>query len=166
EPDRPVRLADQVVGRVQRLALIAIGHHGDGAVVLGPRDAAGIVLTRHQPALAVARVAIGVVRRLAEDAHRAGLLLPLHDPVVRDIAPEQEATVADPHRALGPSEARRETLDRRQRQAVRREARVEHLDGWIGIAHGTVGPAVCHASGSSMAGMLHTYRTGFTRESP
>src|SRR5262249_7204758 len=40
EPDRPVRLADQVVGRVQRLALIAIGHHGDGAVVLGPRDAA------------------------------------------------------------------------------------------------------------------------------
>src|SRR2546426_1122844 len=34
EPDGPVRLADDVVRRVQRLALVAVGHDRDGAVVL------------------------------------------------------------------------------------------------------------------------------------
>ena len=68
------------------------------AVVLGARDPPRVVLAGEQPALAVAGVAVGEVRRLAEDADRAGLLVPLHDAVVRDVAPEQVAAVAEPNR--------------------------------------------------------------------
>src|SRR5437867_7613031 len=44
EPDRAVRLTENVVGRVERRALIAVGQHGDRAVVLGSRHAPRIVL--------------------------------------------------------------------------------------------------------------------------
>ena len=64
EPDAAVARADDVVGRVQALALVAVGQHGDAAVVFGARDAPRQVLAGQQPALAVARVAVGVVRRL------------------------------------------------------------------------------------------------------
>ena len=71
-----VGCADDVVGRVEALAVEAVGQHGDAAVVLGARDAARQVLAGDQPALAVARVAVGVVRRLAEHAGRAGACRP------------------------------------------------------------------------------------------
>src|SRR5438445_5696232 len=134
EPDRAVRLAHDVVRRVKRLAVVALGDHADGAVVLGARHAPRVVLAGEQPPLAVARIAVGVVRGLAEHADRAGFLLPLHDAVVRDVAPQKIASVAEPHRALAPAHARSNSFDLRQREAVAREARVDDLDGRIRIA--------------------------------
>ena len=52
-------------------------------------DAARAVLAGDEAALAVARVAVGVVGGFAEDAHAAAFLVPAHDAVVRDVAPQQ-----------------------------------------------------------------------------
>ena len=108
--------------------------HGDGAVVLGARDAARVVLAGDEAALAVAGVAVGVVGGLAEYADRAGLLLPAHDAVVGDVAPQQVAAVAEPGRPLAPAHARGEPLDAGEPQAILAEARIEELDGRVGIA--------------------------------
>src|SRR6266481_4633478 len=53
------------------------------------------------PALAVAGIAIGVARGLAEQADCARLLLPFHDPVVRDVAPQETAEITEPNRPFG-----------------------------------------------------------------
>src|SRR3546814_17019339 len=66
--------------------------------LFGARDAARQVLAGDQPALAVARIAIGVVRRLAELADGAGFFFPLHDAVVGDVAPQQEAARSEERR--------------------------------------------------------------------
>ena len=134
EPDRPVRPAHDVVGRVERLAVVAVGDHRDRPVVFGARDPPRVVLAGEEPALPVARVAVGVVRRLAEHADRARLLLPLEDPVVGDVAPEEVAPVAEPGRSFRPAKAGSQPLDLGQLDAVLREARVEDPDGGIGIA--------------------------------
>src|SRR5438309_1689279 len=134
EPDRAVRLAHDVVRRVERLAVVAVGDHADRAVVLGARHAPRVVLAGEQPPLAVARIAVGVVRGLAEYADRAGFLLPLHDAVVRDVAPQKVAAVAEPHRTLVPARARSNSFHLREREAIAREARVDDLDGRIRVA--------------------------------
>ena len=106
----------------------------DRAVVLGARHAPLAVLAAQQATLPVARVAVGEARRLAEHGDGAGLLVPAHDAVVRDVAPQQRAHVAEPHRAFGPAHAGRELLDLGEAEAVAREALVEDLDVRIGIA--------------------------------
>src|SRR6266446_4937744 len=88
EPDRAVGFHHHVVWRVEPLALVAVADHRDRAVIFGAGDAPRVMLAGDEPALAVAGVAVGVVRWLAEDADRAGLLVPAHDPVVRDVAPQ------------------------------------------------------------------------------
>src|SRR5260221_7511646 len=134
EPDRIVRFDDDVVRRVEWLAVEAVEDDGDAAVIFGARHPPRIVLAGDETALAVARVAVGVVRRLAEDADRAGLLLPFHHPVVRDVAPQQIAAVAEPHRPLAPAEAGRQALDAGQGDAIFREAGVQDFDRRIRIA--------------------------------
>ena len=74
------------------------------------------------------------MRRAAPDADRAGLLLPLQDAVVRDVAPQQIAAIAEPHRPLGEAAAAGDALDRGIAEHVFLKARVEHLDVGIGIA--------------------------------
>ena len=93
------------------------------------------MLAGDEPPLAVARVAVGVARRLAEGADLAGRLVPFQDAVVRDVAPQQVAAVAEPDRPLGPAAAGIEPLDRRAEDPVGREALVEHLDRGVRIAH-------------------------------
>src|SRR5690606_11786361 len=56
EPDAVVGFHDDVVRRVEALALEAIGENGDRPVVLGAGDATPPMLAGHEPALAVARV--------------------------------------------------------------------------------------------------------------
>src|SRR5712691_4536924 len=60
--------------------------------------------------------------------------LPLHDPVVRDVAPEQVSAIADPHRPFAPAHARGDSLDLGEREPVAREAWVDDLDERVGIA--------------------------------
>ena len=134
EPDRVVGLHHHVVGRVERLAVELVDQHGDGAVELGAGHAPRIVLAGDQPALAIARVAVGVVGGLAEDADAAGLLLPAHDAVVGDVAPHQVAAGAEPGRSLAPAHAGGKPLHAGEAQPVLAEARIEDLDGRVGIA--------------------------------
>src|SRR6266852_9548292 len=133
EPHGVVGLADDVVRRIERLSLVAVRQHGDGAVVLGACHAPRVVLAGHETSLAVARVAVCVVRGLAEDAHRTRLFLPLHHPVVGDVAPEEEASIAEPDRAFRPPKARGQPLDGREVQPVFREARIEPLHSRIRV---------------------------------
>jgi hypothetical protein len=102
EPDRAVGFDDDVVGRVQPPALVTVDDRRDRAVRLGPQNRAGPVRTGDQPALAVAGVAVDVVRRLAEDAD-AEVGHPAQQAVVRDVAPDQEAAVGEPDRPLAPA---------------------------------------------------------------
>ncbi len=140
EPDRAVRLHHQVVGRVQPLALETVGQHGDRAVILGTGDPATTMFGSDQAALAVARVAVGVAGRLAEAVHQPGMLAPAHDAVVGDVAAQEIAAVAEPHRTLGPAQPAGDTLHRGERQAEMLEARVQHPhgkgrgSGWWGAA--------------------------------
>src|SRR6266478_1405998 len=135
EPHAVVGLHHHVVGRVEPLVLEAVHQDGDGPVVLGAGHPPAVVLAGDEPALAVAGVAVGVARRLAEDRDRPRLLVPAHDAVVGDVAPEHVAPVPEPYRALGPAEPGGEPLHRRVEDTVLGEALVEDLERGIGIAH-------------------------------
>ena len=87
EPDRAVRFHHDIVRRIEPLALEAVADHRDGPVIFGAGDAAREMLAGHQPALAVAGIAVGVVRRLAEKTDGAGLLVPAADAIARHVAP-------------------------------------------------------------------------------
>ncbi len=133
EPDAVVRCDHDVVGRVELLAVVAVDQHGDGAVVLGARHAPRIVLAAQQTPLAVAGIAVGVVRGLAEHAHMAVFLVPAHHAVVWNVAPDQAAIVVNVDRSFRPSESSSDPLDRGVADLVL-EAFVEDLDAGIGIA--------------------------------
>src|SRR5262249_41168376 len=100
EPDRVIRLDGQVVRRIEPLPLEPVHQHGDRPIVFGARDAARLVLAADETTLAVARIAIGMICGLAIDADRTGFLIPSHQSVVGDVAPDQAARVAEPRRPL------------------------------------------------------------------
>lgn len=69
KPDRVVGFDNDVVGRIQALALETISENCDLAVLLGARDAPRDgMFAGYQPPLAVARIPIGVIRRAAKNA--------------------------------------------------------------------------------------------------
>ena len=84
--------------------------------------------------LAIARVAVGKVGGLAENADGSRFFIPAHDAIIRNVAPEEIAAVAEPHRSFGPAEATGDFFHLRAREAIFREARVDDLDERIGIA--------------------------------
>src|SRR5262249_22274553 len=100
----------------------------------GAREATRIVLAGDQPALAIARQPVRVVRRLAKHAGAPGRLVPAQDAIVGDIAPEKGARVAEPGRAFAPARPGVEPLDACLRNAVAREARIEVLHPRVRIA--------------------------------
>src|SRR5471030_306318 len=91
------------------------------------------MLTRDQPSFAVASVAVGVVRGLAERADFARFLVPAQHAVVRNVAPYQRAAVAEPDRPFIPASPLIQTFDRRHADTQRVKARIEYSDGGIGI---------------------------------
>ncbi len=103
EPERPVGPHRRVVGTVQPLVLPAVGQHRDRAVVLGPRHPPVALLAGDQPTLPVQGVAVGVPGGPAEDADRAGLLVPAQHPVVRDVTPDHLPPRWHVQGALGPA---------------------------------------------------------------
>src|SRR5439155_8996281 len=106
EPVAAVRMRDDVVGRVEPLAVVLVGDERDGPVVLVAHHAPGQVLARELAALEVERVAVAVVRRLAEHGHAAVVLQPPELPVVGDVAPDEIASLAAPRGAFRPQRAR------------------------------------------------------------
>ena len=134
EPDGAIGFHHHVIGGVQALALETVHQHRDAAVDLGAGDAPGAVLAGHQPPLAIAGVAVGVPRRLAEHADGPGFLLPFQDAVVGDVAPKQVSAIGDVDRALRPAAAGVQTLHGCERQAVLVEAGVQHLNGRVRVS--------------------------------
>src|SRR5205085_7098804 len=97
-------------------------------------DPPGLMLAGDKLSLAVAGIPVGIVRRLAIDAHCPGLLIPAHDAVVGDVAPENAAGVAEIDRSLAPAHAGGQALDAGVEQAIAVKARDEAFDGGVGIA--------------------------------
>ena len=144
EPDAPIGMDDDIVGRIQTLALEPVQQHSDGSVVLGAGDTAAEMLAGDQATLAVSRVAIAVIRGLTEYAGLARGFVPLHDAVVGDVAEEQETAVAEVDRTLGPARTRPKSLDYRVGDLEGCEAIVQDFDGGVGVADdGIVPGAVC-----------------------
>ena len=81
---------------------MAVGKDGDGAVVLGAGHPAVAVLARHQPALEVECVAVGIASRLAEHADGARGLVPAEESIVGDVAEQQVAAGGNVDRSLRP----------------------------------------------------------------
>src|SRR4029453_12726918 len=106
---------------MERLAVELVDQHRDRAVVFGAGEAACIVLAGDQPALAVARQTVRVVRRLAKHGGTPRRLVPAHDSVVENVTPQESARVAEPDRSLAPARAGVEPLHARLRDAVARE---------------------------------------------
>ena len=111
EPDRAVRFDDNVVWRVQGFAVKAVGNHRDGSVEFCPGDAPCAMFAGQQPALTVARVPVGIVRR-ASESRQARARCPAQDAVVRNVGKQQTVGIAEPHRAFGPVKAGGELFDR------------------------------------------------------
>ena len=103
EPDRAVRMHHHIIGRVQALALPAIGQHGARAIVFGTHHAAAQVLATDQSALPVHCIAVGIVGGLAVLAHRIIALIPAQHPVIGNVGPDQRGVGRKPSRAFAPA---------------------------------------------------------------
>src|ERR1051325_4961796 len=158
EPDRVIRFDHDIVGARQLLTLEALGQYRDGAVIFGAGQPLRVHLAGDQPPLAIAGIAVGVVRRLAEDADRAGLLLPFHNAVVRDVAPQKVAAVAEPNRPLGKTAARRDPLDRGIAEHQRGKTRIDGLDVSVGVADRRRTQIVARGSRAQGAELRRRYR--------
>ena len=121
--ERAVGAVDEVVGRVQAPALVAVGHHGDVAVRLDAQDAAVAVLAHDQAPVGVEGQAVGAGLVIAPDVGaRVAALGAEHGhlaarvPAVDRVGVgrgEQQRAFGAPHRALGELEAAGHLLDAR-----------------------------------------------------
>ena len=142
EPDGVVGLNHDVVGRIELLALIAVGQHRQAPALFGAHHTAGDgVLAGDEAPLPVTHIAIGPVGGLAEHREAAVALAVLHDAIVGNVADQHIAPVfREVHRAFGPAHACGDLLHGAAVDAVLGEAGVQDLNGRIGIA--LVGPEV------------------------
>src|SRR5436190_1728417 len=122
-----------IVRRIQALAVVAIGEHGDRSVELVAHHAPHAVFARNLPALVIECVAVAVVRRHPEHRHPPVILEPAHLAVVRDVAPHQVPSLAGPRRSFAPHPAAPEPLNRSVVHTQAVEARIERDDIWIRI---------------------------------
>ena len=86
EPDRTIGGDNQVVRRVELLAIICVGDNRDRAVKFGPGDPPAAVFASDQASFPIDRVAVRVHRRLAEYAEVTVILREAHDAVIGNIA--------------------------------------------------------------------------------
>ena len=110
---------------------MAVRQHGDRAVIFGPGDPSRPVFAGDEPALTVAGIAVGEVGRARNTllpCPRAAFH-PAHHPVVRYVAPDQMAAVAEPDRPLRPAHPRMELFDEHIAERVAAEPAVEILKG-------------------------------------
>src|SRR3954453_4886714 len=87
EPLAAVRMRDDVVRRVQLLAVVIVAKHGRGAVMFITRHPPGQMFAGKLTALEIERVAVGIVGRRAEHADATVVFAPAHLPVVGNVAP-------------------------------------------------------------------------------
>ena len=125
-------MSDDVVGRVESLAVVGVGDHGHRAVELVADDASGEMLAGELPPLEVERIAIAVVRGHAEHAHVTVVFQPSHLPVVGNVAPDEITALRVPGRPLRPQRPGPQSLDRRVGLAEAIEARIDGEDVRVG----------------------------------
>src|SRR5690606_36846493 len=77
EDDGPIRRADHIVRLVQPPGSEAIRENFDAAVRPGRRHST--TSAGNQSALTIVRVAVGAIRRIAEDVHTSGVRPPIQD---------------------------------------------------------------------------------------
>ena len=106
EPDRAVLVGREVVGRVQRLAVVIVGQHGHRAVMLPAHHAAQKMLGGNLPALEIEGVAVGIEGLAAERRDLAGFPDIAILDVGRDVAEHDILAFAAPGRAFRPLESR------------------------------------------------------------
>src|SRR5262245_57383739 len=111
KPDAAVGMRDHVVGRVEALAVVLVRENRGRPVVLVADNTARQVLARDLTSLVVKRVAVAVVRWVAEHGYASSLFEPAHLHVVADVAEHEEAADAVPRRPLEPQPARPQPLD-------------------------------------------------------
>src|SRR5262245_9677859 len=116
------------------------------------------MLASDKATLAVARIAIRLIRRPTEHADHAGLFVPAHDAIVGSVAPEKIASISEPHRSFTPGHSSRKAFDAHDVWAVFEKAWIEHLDGRIRItsarlpiANRRLGKSSCCGSASEHA---------------
>ena len=83
------------------------------------------MLASDEAALSVASVAVGVIGGLTEDIDPAGLLIPAHDAVIGNVAPQKTARIAEIDRAFVETAAGHEPFDAREREPVFVESRMK-----------------------------------------
>src|SRR5437899_3667184 len=135
EPVAAVGIRDNVVRRVEALAVVRVRDDRHRAVVLVADDAAGQMFARELAALKVERVAVAVVRRAAEDGNASVVFKPAQLPVVGNVAPDQVTPLTAPGRSLRPQSARPEPLDRRVALSKAVEHRIDGDDIRIDVGH-------------------------------
>src|SRR6266567_5875319 len=90
------------------------------------------MLAGDEPAFTVARVPVGVVRWRTIDADMTVVLRPAHDAIVRDVAPQKIAPIAEVNRPFRPAQTCSDALDIGIPDLIF-ESRVERFDTRIGI---------------------------------
>ena len=127
-----------IVGGVEGFAAVAVGEHGDLAVVLVAHHAAVAVFAGNLAPGPVEGVAVAVAAGMTEGAHVSVLFQPAQLDVVRDIAPEQITAYAVPGRSLGPKHVwiGIQPADGGVAEFVLGERRIEHEHIRLGIARG------------------------------
>ena len=133
EPDAAVGMRRQIVRRVQRLAVERIRDHRHRAVVLPAHHAAIEVLGGQLPALEIERIAVAVVRRLAERRHPPVVPKQSILRVAYDVAENQILALARPGRSFRPGEACREAMGSGITDAQSIEGRIDDDDVGVGI---------------------------------
>jgi hypothetical protein len=127
---------DDVVRRVELLAVPGIGQDSLRAVKLVADDAAVQMLAGDLAALGVEGVAVAVAGRISEDGDVAVLVQPPKLAVVRDVAPDEVAAGLAPGRAFHPESAGPEPLDRGVALTEGGKPGIEDDDVGIGVALG------------------------------
>jgi hypothetical protein len=126
-------MRDDIVRRVERLALIGIGDHRHCTVVLPAHHAAVEVLARQLAALKIEGVAVAVIGRPTE--HRDPPVVPdiavLH--IARDIAEDDVTALARPGRPFRPQRPRPQPIDRTLGAPQRQKGRVDDDDVGVRI---------------------------------
>ena len=91
-----------VIGRIQALAVEAVGDDGAAAIMFGSGDRAGAVLTGDETPLPVAGVAIGKVGGRAKNAW-ATFLVPAVHALIGNVGKQQRVMGGKPDRPFGPA---------------------------------------------------------------
>src|SRR5258705_35207 len=126
-----------IVWRIEVLALPELSDDADRAVMLVTDNAPAAVFARYLTTLMIERVAIAVVRRLAEHGDAAVVLDVAQLAVVGDVAPDEVASLGTPSRAFVPLAAGEEAMNGGVVDPERVERRVDGDDVGIGIGDRT-----------------------------